>query len=79
MSNTVNFSDNLGNGTITGGRGLLGFAKVGFWYYARHGGECKPGKWQVKLHGGINMGEFWRLCQEADAVVDDFGNLVRVQ
>jgi hypothetical protein len=73
----VSFSDNLGTRQ---GTGLVGFARVGFWYYCRHDShECKPGMWIVKLHGGSDMGEFWDMVSEAHCVVDDFGNLRRVQ
>jgi hypothetical protein len=73
----VSFNDNLGVGR---GSGLLGFARTAFWYYCRHDSiECKPGMWLVKLHGGSAMGEFWTMVSKAHCVVDDFGNLVRVQ
>ena len=76
----VSFSDNLGGGAIKGGCGLLGFVQGGFWYYVRHdNSSCKPGLWAVLLHGGDHMGEFYDMCPKAHCVVDDFGNLVRVQ
>jgi hypothetical protein len=70
------YVDNLG---VRGGSGLLAFVRTGFWHYSRHDRECKPGMWRVQLHGGSEMGEFWTMCAETDCVVDDFGDLRRVQ
>jgi hypothetical protein len=77
----VTFNDNLyGLHGIEGGCGLKGYARVGFWHYSRHDPTfCKPGMWAVGLHGGSHMGSFWDLCPRTHAVVDDFGDLVRVQ
>lgn len=77
----VSFADNLYGSSPSlrvQGTGLVGFCRVGFWFYARHDMECKPGMWLVKLHGGSDMREFWPMVTEADAVVDDFGNLIPV-
>jgi hypothetical protein len=79
----VSFADDLygGNQTLAKfrGCGLKGFVRRASWYYSRHDSNCKPGLWLVCL-SSPEAGEFWQLLDhEAHAVVDDFGNLVRVQ
>lgn len=47
---------------------------------SRHGSECWPGLWHVEAKVGAHILSFlgrW-LPPSADAVVDDFGTLVRV-
>lgn len=80
MSDKITFADNLYGGStiLRGGCGLIGFCRNGFWLYERHERGCKPGMWRVAV-GGHEAGEFWPLLGEADAVVDDFGNLRRVE
>ena len=75
--NTVSFNENLIPGS---GNGLLAFVRHGlFWHYTRHSNPRKPGLWEVTI-GASNHDEFWPLLtNESFAVVDDFGNLVRVQ
>lgn len=81
---TVSFADNLYGGSPGliekfGGCGLKGFVRTASWCYSRHDSNCKPGMWSVSLSSG-EAGEFWRLLDhDADAVVDDFGNLRRVE
>lgn len=77
------FADHLHAGTqhenLRQGCGLLGFVRNAFWYYERHGRECRPGMWSVNV-GGHEAGEFYRLLtKRADAVVDDFGDLRLVE
>jgi hypothetical protein len=79
----VSFNDNLYGDSPElarfGGCGLKGFVRTALWYYARHDSDCKPGMWLVTLCSP-EAGEFWPLLDhKADAVVDDFGNLRRVQ
>jgi hypothetical protein len=80
VNDTVSFADDLYHGMPhLGGTGLLGFVRVAFWYYSRHDSQCKPGKWFVTICSA-DAGEFADMTfATADAVVDDFGNLRRVQ
>ena len=81
MADTT-FSDNLyaGLGGICAeGAGLIAFCRCGAWFYERHANGCKPGMWSVGMTAEPS-GEFWTLVGDrAAAVVDDFGNLRRVQ
>lgn len=80
----VSFADNLygSNPALLrefGGCGLKGFVRTASWYYTRHDSCCRPGLWYVTL-SSPEAGEFWPLLDHyAHAVVDDFGNLRRVQ
>jgi hypothetical protein len=81
VSAAVTFNDNLySHAPHLGGTGLLGFARTASWYYSRHDSQCKPGKWLVTLCSQGDYSGFAELLfASADAVVDDFGNLRRVQ
>lgn len=58
--------------------GLAGYTKyIGMWRY--HPIFCKPGLWNVDITCGSEVAEFLGIeVSRADAVQDDFGNLVRV-
>lgn len=78
----VSFAENLHGGSthpiLAQGCGLLAFVRNAFWYYERHGNNCRPGMWSVSVCGH-EAREFWPLLEKsAHAVMDDFGNLVRV-
>lgn len=74
------FSDNLYGGCPNlarfGGCGLFGYSD--HWIYERHGLACAPGMWRVAPRVGPDAGEFAGLFRDAQAVVDDFGDLRRV-
>ena len=76
------FADNLYEGiggACAGGCGQIAFCDAGAWIYERHARICKPGLWSVGITAS-HAGEFyWLLTGRMDAVVDDFGNLRRVQ
>lgn len=73
----ASFADNL-LPTI-GGCGQIAFVRCGAWFFERHASTCKPGMWNVGVTAS-DSGDFWPLIdRHADAVMDDFGNLVRVQ
>lgn len=76
--NAVFFHDDLLDGRPNG-CGLMAFVRTAHWYYTRHdSGSCEPGKWCVGIHGR-EWGQWGDMLQSSQAVVDDFGNLVRVQ
>lgn len=83
---TVAFEDNLyGSDQLShlGGCGLLGFSRGSAgWCYERHDKSCKPGLWRVATYAmwwDELVEDFATILQSADAVVDDFGNLRKVQ
>ncbi|GAA0493517.1 hypothetical protein [Pigmentiphaga daeguensis] len=51
-------------------RGALGFF--------RHADSCAPGKWRIAFTEGSEQWIFLGRPDDAEAVVDDFGSLVRV-
>jgi hypothetical protein len=81
VNDTVSFADDLYRSMPhLGGAGFLGFARTASWCYSRHDRPCKPGKWLVTLCSQGDYDGFVELLfPTADAVVDDFGNLRRVQ
>lgn len=77
----AHFNENLYGGSAVlakqGGAGLIAFCDS--FYFERHARMCEPGKWHVGVVGTA-PGDFWPLLTaDANAVVDDFGTLVKVQ
>jgi hypothetical protein len=67
-------SDDLGFGLYMSIRSVLSVE--------RHSVHCEPGLWRVTWCGGSDLGQFVGHRMPlfgAQCVVDDFGNLVRVQ
>jgi hypothetical protein len=78
----ASFADNLYGSPLLahiGGCGQIAFCRAAAWLYERHSSDCKPGMWSIGMTSP-EPGDFWQMLPErSDAVVDDFGNLRRVQ
>lgn len=62
------------------GAGLTGISHGDTIVIARHGTYCKPGLWAVTRVASVLTPQFFNVpnLEVADAVVDEFGDLVRV-